>query len=153
VKVNKLKTGNTYDVEFTQDGIEIKKLRRNQIQSYSDDEESEPVRKSHKVSLDDQEYIDGALPITEEDASVEPDSAAEKPRKRAAAGTKKTKRTRGSSVSAAEKKRKLNEGLGNLTEKQIVSLVKNSCAQNPKFMDVVLANIPAKRGAKKGGKK
>jgi len=52
-----------------------------------------------------------------------------------------------------EKKRRLNESLGDLTEKQIVSLVKNSCAQNTKFYDVVLANIPAKRGAKKGGKK
>jgi hypothetical protein len=145
VKVNKLKSGTTYDVEFTQDGIHVKKLRRNQLQSYSEDDE-EPVKKS-KVSIDDQDYVDGALPIAEEDASVEPDSAADKQARR-----KKGKRGRASGLTVAEKKRRLNEGLGELSEKQIVTLVKNSCASNSKFLDVVLHGIPAAKKSKKGKK-
>lgn len=157
VRVNKLKSGNTYDVEFTQDGIEVKKLKRNQIQSYSDDDEEEPVKKGNKISLDDQEYVDGEIPIAEEDASVDPDSAADKPRGKRAAGKNKTKRGRASTpaITVAEKKRRLNQGLEELDEDQLVTLVKKASAGNTKFLDALLENIPSnqKKAAKRKGSK
>jgi hypothetical protein len=156
IKVNKLKSGTTYDVEFTQDGIQFKKLTREQIQSYSADEDDEPARHRAKVSIDDQDYVDGFVPIPEEDASVESDSTDE-PRKRGRSrkqGGGVQKRKRATSESVAEKKRKVHTGLDNMTQKQLVTLVNQVCAQNPKILDTVLERIPEKKlqPAKRGRK-
>jgi hypothetical protein len=150
VKVTKSKQGLTYDVEFIQDGVQRKKYTRSQIQSYSadDDDEDEP-RKKRKPTVDDQEYEDHNIPLTHEDESVESDST-ESPRRgrrsNAAAenGRKKRKRPE-PKLSATEKKRKLNQDLKQLSQKQLLSVVNRVATQNPKVLDLIQNSLPASK--------
>jgi len=152
VKVHKLKSGNAYDVEFTQDGIQVKKLKRDQIQSYSEESEGPSARSKAKVSIDDQEYVDGFVLIPEEDASVESDSADAPRRRGRAPKTAAPKRKRAPSESVSEKKRKVQTALGDLTQKQIVTVVTQACGSNPKLLDSVLQKIPEKKQVGRGRK-
>jgi len=149
IKVNKLKSGNTYNVEFTQDKVVEKNLKRNQIQSYTDDSEGE-VSHKHKASNDDQEYVEGEdVPLRYDDESVESDST-EQPRTKKAGRKPATKRKREATpvqVPSADKKRKLSDSLAALDEKQLVQLLKKACASNVEILEAVQAHIPEPKPA------
>jgi len=150
IKVNKLKSGNTYNVEFTQDGVNLKGLKRNQIQSYTDDSEGE-VSHKHKASNDDQEYVEGEdLPLRYDDESVESDSTEQPRTKKAGRKPASNKRKRETPVQLpnADKKRKLSESLAGLDEKQLVSLLKKACNSNVEILDAVQAQIPEPKAAR-----
>jgi hypothetical protein len=154
IKVNKLKSGNTYNVEFTQDKVIEKGLKRNQIQSYTNDSEEE-VSHKHKASNDDQEYVEGEdLPLRYDDESVESDST-EQPRTKKAGRKPATKRKREAPVQvpSADKKRKLSESLAGLDEKQLVSLLKKACNSNVEILEAVQAQIPEPKPARAAPKK
>jgi len=144
IKVNKLKSGNTYNVEFTQDKVIEKGLKRSQIQSYTDDSDGE-VSHKHKASNDDQEYVEGEdLPLRYDDESVESDST-EQPRTKKAGRKPATKRKREAApvqAPTADKKRKLSDSLAGLDEKQLVSLIKKACNSNVEILEAVQAQIP-----------
>lgn len=144
IKVNKLKSGNTYNVEFTQDKVIEKGLKRSQIQSYTDDSDGE-VSHKHKASNDDQEYVEGEdLPLRYDDESVESDST-EQPRTKKAGRKPASKRKREAApvqAPSADKKRKLSESLAGLDEKQLVSLLKKACNSNVQILEAVQAQIP-----------
>lgn len=144
IKVNKNKTGTTYNVEFTQDKVEMKGLKRSQIQSYSEDgDDSSEVEVTHKHrTIDDEEYEEGQdAPLRDGDESVESDST-EAPRKKKAGRKPANKRKREVQTPTSEKKQKLAESLGGLSEKQLISLVKKVCNSNVKIMDAVQSHIP-----------
>lgn len=144
IKVNKNKTGTTYNVEFTQDKVQAKGLKRNQIQSYSEDaDDSSEAEVTHKhKTIDDEEYEEGQdAPLRDGDESVESDST-EAPRKKKAGRKPANKRKREVQTPTAEKKQKLAESLGGLSEKQLISLVKKVCNSNVKIMDAVQSHIP-----------
>jgi len=155
IKVNKLKSGNTYNVEFTQDKVVERNLKRNQIQSYTDDSEVE-VSHKHKASNDDQEYVEGEdVPLRYDDESVESDST-EQPRTKKAGRKPATKRKREATpvqAPTADKKRKLAESLAGLDEKQLVTLLKRACASNVEILEAVEAHIPEPKTAAKAAPK
>jgi len=145
IKVNKLKSGNTYNIEFTQDKVQIKNLKRSQIQSYTDDSDGE-VSHKHKASNDDQEYVEGEeIPLRYDDESVESDST-EQPRARKAgrkpSSNKRKREAAPVQAPNAEKKRRLAEALNGLDEKQLVSLVKKACSSNVEILEAIEAHIP-----------
>jgi hypothetical protein len=155
IKVNKTKAGNTYNVEFTQDLVQRKNLKRNQIQSYTDDDSEGDVSPKHKASIDDQEYVEGQdIPLRYGDESVESDST-ESPRTKKAGRKPASKRKREAPVQtpSVEKKRKLTESLAGLTEKQLVSIVKKACASNVLILDTVQELIPEPTPPKKAAPK
>jgi len=148
VRVNKNKSGNTYNIEFTQDGVPLKNLKRSQIQSYTDDSEGEgEVIHKHKASNDDQEYVEGEeIPLRYDDESVESDST-EQPRAGRKAGRRPSSNKRkreAAPVQApnAEKKRRLTESLAALNEKQLVSIVKKACYANEEILEALEAYFP-----------
>jgi len=129
-------------------------LKRNQIQSYTDDSEGE-VSHKHKASNDDQEYVEGEdVPLRYDDESVESDST-EQPRTKKAGRKPATKRKREATVQAptADKKRKLAESLAGLDEKQLVQLLKKACASNVEILEAVQAQIPEPKAARAAPKK
>jgi len=145
IKVNKTKAGNTYNVEFTQDLVQRKNLKPNQIQSYTDDDSDEgDVSPKHKASNDDQEYVEGQdIPLRYGDESVESDST-EAPRSKKSGRKPANKRKRETPVQApsAEKKRRLADSLVGLSEKQLVSIVKKACSSNLQLLEAVQDQIP-----------
>jgi len=144
IKVNKLKSGNTYNIEFTQDKVQIKGLKRSEIQSYTDDSEGE-VSHRHKASNEDQEYVEGeAIPLRFDDESVESDSTEEPKAKKAGRRPASNKRKREAAPVAPnnEKKRRLVESLSGLTEKQLLSVVKKACYSNVEILEAVESFIP-----------
>jgi len=157
IKVNKLKSGNTYNVEFTQDKVVEKNLRRNQIQSYTDDSEAE-VSHKHKASNDDQEYVEGEdLPLRYDDESVESDSTEQPRSKKVGRKPASTKRKREAPVApTAEKKRRLSESLQGLDEGQLISILTKVSNANVQILDAVQAQVPKpkqKAAPKKAEKK
>jgi len=155
IKVNKTKAGNTYNVEFTQDLVQRKNLKRNQIQSYTDDDSEGDVSPKHKASNDDQEYVEGQdIPLRYGDESVESDST-ESPRTKKAGRKPASKRKREAPVQApsAEKKRKLSDSLAGLTEKQLLTIVKKACNSNVQILDTVQDLIPEPSPPKKAAAK
>lgn len=134
-------------MEFTQDKIHAKNLKRNQIQSYSEDSTEAEVTRKHRSTNDDFEYVEEGqgVPLRNEDVSVESDST-EAPRKKRAGRKPATKRKRVAEppveAPTAEKKRRLAESLSGLSEKQLVSLVKKVCNSNVRILDAVQEQIP-----------
>lgn len=155
IKVNKTKSGNTYNVVFTQDNIEQKNLRRNQIQSYSEDSaEAESSPRKHKATNDDLEYVEEGqdVPLRYEDVSVESDST-ESPRRKKAGRKPATKRKRVAEPPVhapnAEKKRRFADSLQTLSDKQLLTLVKKVCNSNERILDAVQSQIPEPKPAPK----
>jgi len=156
IKVNKTKAGNTYNVEFTQDLVQRKNLKPNQIQSYTDDDSDEgDVSPKHKASNDDQEYVEGQdIPLRYGDESVESDST-EAPRTKKSGRKPASKRKREAPVQApsAEKKRRLADSLAGLSDKQLLSIVKKACNSNVQLLEAVQDQIPEPSPPKKAAAK
>jgi len=142
-KVNKLKSGTTYNVEFIQDKVSATNLKRSQIQSYTDDSEvsEEEVSHKHKTSNDDLEYVEGDIPLRYGDESVESDST-EQPRAKKAGRKPANKRKREAPVAPSpDKRKKLAASLVDLDEKQLINVLKKACSSNVEILEAVEAQI------------
>jgi len=150
VKVNTLKSGNTYDVEFIQDKVRANKLKRTQIQSYSEEESQDKQRTKYarKHVPEDTEYVDGGEERLQGDDEIVLESDERKGRKKSRKPRKKRESHSHSQPPSKEKRQKLALALEGLGEKQLLTLLKKSCGANAKVLAIVQANIPEKKAAK-----